>query len=211
MALAKNIRYLRKKMGYSQEDFADKFGYKSYTTIQKWESGISKPPFKQLKALSDLFNIDIDTLVNQDLQYAETANETQPKNKGVKIPVLGEVAAGIPIDAIEDIIGYEEITAEMAKKGEFFGLQIKGNSMEPKISNGDIVIVKKQSDVENGAIAVVLINGDSTTVKRIKYLENGIMLIPSNPQFEPMFYDKQQIKNLPIQIIGRVIELRARF
>ena len=94
MTLAQNIRYLRKKMGLSQEDLAQKFGYKSYTTIQKWESGVSEPPFKQLKALAELFDIDMNTLVNQDLQ--NDSNQDKPKTldeelEGIDFALWGEV------------------------------------------------------------------------------------------------------------------------
>lgn len=86
----------------------------------------------------------------------------------IRIPVLGRVAAGIPIDAIEEIIDWEDISATAATDGEYFGLVIKGRSMEPKISDGDTVIVRKQPDVRDGEIAVVLVNGDEGTVKKIK-------------------------------------------
>ena len=122
------------------------------------------------------------------------------------MPVLGRVAAGIPIDAIKEIIDWEDIRTA-AGDGKYFGLQIKGHSMEPKISDGDIVIVRRQPDVDSGDIAVVLVNGDDTTVKKSP---QGVTLIPSNPAYEPMYYTNAEIESLPVQILGRVVELRAK-
>ena len=127
-----------------------------------------------------------------------------------RIPVLGYVAAGIPIDAVEDIIGYEDILGIKYREGEYFGLQIKGHSMEPKISDGDTVIVRKQPDVRDGEIAVVLVNGDEGTVKKIKKGPHGVTLISSNPAYDPMFFTNEEIEQLPVQILGRVVELRAK-
>lgn len=97
-----------------------------------------------------------------------------------------------------------------ASDGEYFGLQIKGHSMEPKISDGDIVIVRRQPDVDSGDIAVVLVNGDDATVKRVKKSPQGVTLIPSNPAYEPMYYTNAEIESLPVKILGRVVELRAK-
>ena len=106
---------------------------------------------------------------------------------------------------------YEEITPEMAASGDFFALQINGDSMEPKISDKDVVIVRKQDDCESGDIAVVLVNGEDATVKRIKKRPEGIILAPTNPQYEPMFYSNADIEKLPVTIVGKVVELRAKF
>lgn len=106
---------------------------------------------------------------------------------------------------------YEEISLEMARTGEFFGLQIKGDSMEPKISDGDVVIVRQQNDAESGDIVIATINGDEATCKRIRKYRDGIELVSSNPCYEPMFFSNEEIENKPVRIIGRVVELRAKF
>ena len=130
---------------------------------------------------------------------------------GVKIPVLGLVRAGIPMDAVEYIIDYEEISEDMARQGEFFALQIKGDSMEPKISDGDVVIVRKQPDIESGETAIVLVNGDEATIKKVQKFTGGINLIPSNPTYDVMTFTNEQIEKLPVRILGKVVELRAKF
>ena len=125
--------------------------------------------------------------------------------------MLGNVQAGIPIEAIEDIIGYEEISNEMAQSGDYFALRIRGDSMEPRMHEGDVVIVRKQDDAETGDVCVVMVNGDDATVKRIKKSPEGLFLIANNPAFEPMFFSNREIDELPVQVIGKVVELRAKF
>ena len=127
------------------------------------------------------------------------------------INVLGRVAAGIPLNAVEEIIDTEEIPEEMARTGEYFGLQIKGHSMEPRICDGDVVIVRQQSDVEDGDIAIVLVNGSDGTCKRIKRYQDSLALLPLNPTYEPMIYSKEEVETLPVKIIGKVVELRGKF
>ena len=121
------------------------------------------------------------------------------------------MAAGIPINAVEEIIDTEEITEEMARTGEFFGLRISGHSMEPRICDGDVVIVRQQSDVEDGDIAIVLVNGSDGTCKRIKRYQDSLALLPLNPTYEPMIYSKQEVETLPVKILGKVVELRGKF
>ena len=99
----------------------------------------------------------------------------------------------------------------MARTGEYFALQIRGDSMEPRMYDGDIVIVKKQSSIENGQIGIVLVNGYEATCKKIRISNNGITLIGFNPDFQPITYSAVEIMSLPVQIIGRVVECRQKF
>nr|WP_255494010.1 S24 family peptidase [Veillonella sp. R32] len=126
--------------------------------------------------------------------------------------MLGYIMAGTPISAIEDVLGYEEISLELASTGSFFCLKVKESSMEPRLFEDDIIIVKQQPDVESGEIAVVLVNGDEATIKQIKKADNGITLIGYNVAvYPPTFYSNEDIINLPVTIIGKVIELRRYF
>ena len=99
----------------------------------------------------------------------------------------------------------------MAKTGEFFGLQIDGDSMEPKFSKGDVVIVRKQNDAESGDIVIAMVNGDDATCKRLKKYQDGIALISTNPTYDPMYFSNKEIEEKPVRIIGKVVELRAKF
>ena len=209
--LSKNIRFLRKQHEWSQDFIAEKLGYKSYTTIQKWEMGTSEPPLKKLKELSDLFSVDIDDMANTDLETQKQRKDSTSANKGIQIPVLGRVAAGIPITATEYIIDTEEISETMAADGEYFALQIKGDSMEPKISDGDVVIVRRQSDADDGDLVIALVNGDDAVCKRLKRYADGIALLSNNPVYGPMYFNQADVDQKPVSIIGKVKELRAKF
>ena len=140
-----------------------------------------------------------------------TLERVQLENEPCVIKVLGRVAAGVPIEASEDVIGEEMITSKMAESGEYFGLRISGNSMEPEIHHGSIVIVRQQDDVENGDIAIVLINGGEATCKKIEKFDNGIMLVPFNKEYQEKFYTNDEIENLPVRILGKVVEQRKKY
>ena len=198
---AKRLRSLREAKKMSQNDVAKILGI-SRTAYVKYETGESRP-IRKLNELSTLFNVSTDYILgNEDKAIIKSG-------RGVRIPVLGRVVAGIPIEAVEEILDYEEITPELAATGEFFALQVRGDSMLPKLEEGDVVIVKKQEDVETGDIAIVLVNGDEATIKQVKKVNGGIMLYGFNPDvYEPHFYSNQQIEELPVRILGKVIESR---
>ena len=129
----------------------------------------------------------------------------------VQIKVLGRVAAGIPIEAVTEYIDTEEIPAKMAQSGDYFGLQIHGDSMEPRMREGDVVIVRQQDDAENGDIVIAMVNGSDATCKRLTKYAGGIGLISLNPNYDPMMFTDQEIVDKPVRIIGKVVELRAKF
>ena len=198
------LKQLRTKAGLTQKQLSSKLGV-AQNTLSYWEQGRYDIDNESLLRLSSLFNVSVDYLLGK------SDIPTAPK-KGVKIPVLGRVVAGIPIEAIEDVLDYEEISEDMAARGEYFALQVVGKSMEPRFAEGDVVIVKRQPDVESGDIAIVLINGGEATIKKVKKLPDGIMLIASNTAvYEPTFYSKKEINDLPVVILGKVVELRAKF
>ena len=177
----------------------------SKSTISRYLAGNYVPKQKYTEKLANALNVTTAWLISG------ADNTVGLHSIGVKIPVLGNVAAGVPLEAITDIEDYEEIQPQLAQCGEFFALKIKGDSMSPRIQTGDIVIVKRQSDAENGDVAVVLVNGNEATVKEIRKTEDGITLIGWNPSiYTPKLYSKKEIKNLPISIIGKVVEIRAK-
>lgn len=195
------IQERRKALGIKQVDLA-KAVKVSQGTISDYETGRHEPDLSTLKKIAVLLDTTVDFLLG---------GPPPSKSAGIKIPVLGNVAAGIPIEAITDIVDYEEIDAAMAATGDFFGLRIKGASMEPRMRDGDVVIVRKQDSAETGDTVVVLVNGDSATVKKIKYGSDGISLIPTNPAYDVQFYSAADVERLPVRVIGRVVELRAKY
>ena len=178
------------------------------SAMSQYIKGNFEPKQDRIYLIAKALNISEAWLMGYDVSMHKEENI---KKTGIKIPVLGLVRAGIPMDAVEYIIDYEEISEDMARQGEYFGLQIKGDSMEPKISEGDVVIVRKQPDIESGEIAIVLVNGDEATIKKVQKFNGGINLIPSNPAYDVMTYTKEQIEKLPVRVLGKVVELRAKF
>ncbi len=138
-------------------------------------------------------------------RYIETTTRT------VKIPLLGKVPAGVPIEAIQDILGYEEIPASMLNSGEnYFALKIEGDSMYPEYMSGDVIIVKQQPDCNSGDDCIVMVNGDDATFKRVVKQEKNLILKPLNNQYEPYVFSEYDIMTKPVKIIGIAIEVRRK-
>lgn len=222
MTLGEIIKQYRLDHKMSMDALAEKSGVsKSYISLLEKNKHPHTgkpivPSIQIIKQFSKAMNIDFNELFSKldgDINISTKEKEFKnslSKKSGTKIPVLGRVAAGIPLEAIEDIIDYEEIPEELAKTGEFFGLKIKGDSMEPRIREGDVVIVRKQDDAETGDVVVAMINGDDATCKRLKKYGEGIMLISNNPAYEPFIFNYDEIREKPVRIVGKVIELRGK-
>lgn len=203
--IVKRIKKRRLELEYSFQDLADKTNM-SKSTLQRYETGaIKNLPLDKLEVLASALQTTPAYLMGWDEAKEE------PKKKGVKIPVLGRVAAGVPIEMIEDVLDYEEITEDMAKHGEYFALKIQGDSMSPRIWNNDVVIVKQQDDAENGDIVIAAINGDDAVCKRLQKYSDGIALVSLNPQYEPIYLKKDEVDGKPVRILGKVVELRGKF
>lgn len=203
--MGKNIQYYMDKYDKTRNDLCNDLNIK-YTTLTDWLKGNSYPRIDKIELMANYFGIEKSDLVE------EKAESNAKFVKGVSIPILNTVVAGLPIEAYEDIFGYEEISAKLASTGIFFALKIKGDSMLPVLQEEDIVVVRQQSDVESGDIAIVLVNGDTATVKKVMKSDSGITLIAFNPAvYEPHFYSNEEIESLPIKIAGKVIEMKRSF
>lgn len=201
--MGQNILHYMTLMGFERKDLAERLNV-PYSTLTTWINGDAYPRIDRIEQMARLFKCEKSDLVE--------SRDAAKIRQAIRIPVYGRVRAGIPNAAIEDIIDTEEIDPEMVKDGsEYMALKIRGDSMEPKISDGDVVIVRKQPDVESGQIAIVMVNKNDATCKRVRKYRDGIELVSNNPMYEPMFYSNEQISTLPVTIIGRVVELRAKF
>lgn len=205
LKLYENIKKYRKALGLTQTELAELVGYTDGSMVTKVESG--KVDISRSKVYDFAKALQTTPAILMGLDK-EIENE---KPHGVRIPVLGRVAAGIPIDAIEEVIDYEEISEKEARQGEYFGLQIKGDSMYPRILDGDVVIVKKQNYASNNDVVIVLVNGNEGTCKQFYKYDDHIELKPFNPMYQPMKFNKEEVNTLPVQIIGKVVELRGKF
>lgn len=197
------LRELRQKHHLSQTDIAKFLGV-AQNTVSNWEKGNRQIDIETAKKLSEYFDCSLDYLLG-NARYSSNGMAS------VRIPVLGYVKAGLPIEAVENIVDYEEIPEQTAKNGEYFGLSIKGDSMEPRMREGDVVIVRKQSGADSGDIVIALINGCEATVKKYIRHSDGISLVAYNTHYDPMFFTKHDIETIPVSIIGKVVELRAKF
>ena len=190
MSFAKNIRALRYANHLSQAQLAESLGYRSFTTIQKWEDGTSSPSYAVLEKLSEIFKTTPAKLMSDEVTYA---------------PVLGIVAGGSPIYANQEVLGYEAVSLDLPSGSEYFYLKVVGDSMkDARILPGDLLYVHAQENLDNGQIGVILVD-DEATVKRF-YQENGIVTLkPANPSFKPLVFDEKEFKQHQVKILGKVI------
>lgn len=211
MTIGERIKELRERLGMSQVDFATKINV-SKQSLYKYENNIiTNIPSDKIEAAAKIGNVSPSYLMGWENNISPINNGTKEKKRGVTINVLGRVAAGIPIEAVEDIIDTEEISEALASTGEFFGLLIDGDSMEPDIHKGDTVIVRQQNDAESGEIVIAMVNGGDATCKRlIKYAE-GISLVSLNNNYAPMFFSNKDVAEKPVRIIGKVVESRRKW
>lgn len=220
MTLGDLINQYRNERKMSLRAFAEKCGL-SHTYISALEKNIDPrtnkpiaPTLDTVKFVSKGMGISIEEILKiLDDEQEFKINEEAPKytNQSAIVLIYGTIPAGIPMEMIEDVIDTEEIDSEMLKGGKkYFGLKIKGNSMYPEYLDGDTIILEKVDDCESGQDCVVMVNGDDGTFKRVFKNENGIILQPLNPEFQPMVYTNEQIEKLHIKIIGKVVELRRK-
>ena len=198
---AKNFNRLLQQSGRTQADVVEALGITA-STISDWANAKKYPRVDKLQRLAAYFGVHI-----WDLREEPRAASASVKT----IPVVGTVIAGIPTEAVEYVVDWEDIPLDMAQRGDYIGLKVKGSSMEPRFLDGDTVIVRRQPDVESGEIAIVFVNGDEATMKRVHKSADGITLIAPNPTvYEPHFYSNKQIAQLPVSIYGKVVELRGK-
>ena len=199
---AKNLKYLRERSNMEQLDLAYQLGRKSASSVSEWESGKYTPKIKVLYEIATIFDVDVDDLMHRDLSLAPTNVIEIKETKN--IPFIGSIACGDPILAEENISDYISFPSELLPpSGRMFFLRASGNSMETTIKDGSLVMIRKQSDVENGEVAAVIFNNQTeATLKRVKRQGNNIILVADNPAYLPILVDE----NNPVTIIGKAIK-----
>lgn len=196
--------------GLKQTDLVERTKI-SKGSLSSYVSGRYAPKQNNIYLLAKALNVNVEWLMGADIPMTYFKEvRSSDHNPAVRIPVLGRVAAGIPINAVEETIDWEEIPAEMSGSDEYFGLRIKGDSMSPRIMDGDTVIVRRQDDADTGDIVIAIVNGDDGVCKKLRKTDSGIMLISLNPAYDPMVFDHSDIDTIPVSIIGRVVELRGK-
>lgn len=220
MYIGEIIKKYRTENELSQRAFANRTSLSpSYiNTLEKIYNPKTGKPYSVTTdvaiELANAMNLKIEKLLsklNNDQEFTINENKKTNSSNSAIVFVYGTIPAGIPMECIEDIIDTEEISQDMLKGGkQYFGLRVKGDSMEPDYLDGDTLILEKADDCENGDDCVVMVNGDDGTFKRVFKNENGIILQPLNPSYAPMPYTNEQIENLPVRIIGIVEEIRRK-
>lgn len=194
---AMNLQHYMNINQKTQKDLARDLGI-SKATVSTWCNGVRVPRPDAIDTLCGYFNIRRSDLLSEGILHDEPTIPT-----GRRIPVLARVAAGIPMDIVENITDYEQISSDL--KGDYFALSVRGDSMNPRIYDGDVVIVKRQDDAENGEVVIASVNGgDAVCKKLVKYPNHRTALVSLNAAYDPMLFDK------PIQIWGVVVEIRGK-
>lgn len=205
------FKQLRLAKGYTQEELAKALKI-SRSRVGMYETGARKPDFETLELIADFFNVDINYLLGHT---TKTTYIPRPSNGfeftpgKYRIPIVATVAAGEPIYSEENVEGW--IDYDKDPRGHVFACRIKGDSMSPRIQDGDIIVVDEEAGWEDGDIVLVTVNGNEGTCKRIQKYADSISLISLNPTYDPMVFTTEQVKDLPVEIKGKVVEARARF
>ena len=199
--IGRNISNLLLKRGKSQKDLCDNLGF-SPASVSSWVNGSRIPKEGNIVLMAAYLDCSVDDI-------ALDPKEAHRK-RSFSIPVYARVGAGPPLEASEEIIDREEISERMASLGSFYGLRISGDSMEPRIVRGDVVIVRKQDTADDGDIVIAIVNQNDAVCKRLKKYKGGIALVSNNPMYEPMYFTITDTQDIPVRIIGKVVELRGK-
>lgn len=196
--LGEKLKELRKRDKISQQKLADLLGV-GQSTVAMWEKGKNSPEYSSLVKIAEIFAVSMDALAGKEVN----------KN-AFRIPVLGYVRAGMPNDALEEVLDYEDVVLPENELNNYFALRIKGDSMAPRMIDGDTVIVKKQPDFSSGDICVALVGSGEATIKKVIKKKYGLILMPLNANYEPLIFTRDEVETMPVTIIGKVTELRAK-
>lgn len=203
---AERLSNLIKEYNTDINILANKLGIKSKSTIYRYMNAEMAPKITTVKYLAEIYNVNTLWLMGYDVPMKAIPIKDIKK---IKIPVLGIVKAGYNYLAQENIVGYESVD-NISDPENCYALQVTGDSMEPLFSNGDIAIVHRQDDFESGNTCIILINGDEATVKKVVKMEDGIDLIAMNPYYPVRHFSNEDMKKIPVQVIGKVVEARKR-
>lgn len=191
----------------------------SYSHLNMIENGKRNVTPALLRVLADLYCVDYLDLYEKagyiDLIEDEKKNKYKIDKLGnhvTSIPILGTVKAGYDYLAQENWVGTIDVETSLVGNGdEYFALKVHGDSMSPVLIEDDIVIIKKQNDFENGDIVVAIINGNEATIKKGKKSDNSILLQPLNTNYEPLIFTYDEMKSIPVTIVGIVKQLKREF
>lgn len=197
--MAKNIQKYLNRKGVSQTDMAKDLGFPEMT-VSNWLNAKTYPRPDKIQLMADYFNIRRSDLIEESEDLPD--NLYQVRESFEYIPVLGTIACGEPIYVRENFASYRVEPKETLPSGNLYYLRAKGDSMEPTIPDGSMVLIREQPDVESNEIAAVLVNGDEeATLKRVRKQGDSVILMPDNPKYAPIIINEHN----PARIIGKAI------
>ena len=204
IVFSKNLRELMKQKGKSRNQVCDDLGFR-YTTFADWYNGKKYPRIDKIEMLADYFGVLKSDLIEDKTDLPQSAIPIDLTSQH-RIPILGRIAAGLPLYAEQNIEGYT--LTDLNGGAEYFALRVNGDSMNAaRIEDGDLIIVRRQDEVENGELAVVMVGDDDATVKRFYSTGSTVTLMPqsTNPSHQPQIYD---LKKTKVRVLGKVIEIK---
>lgn len=202
---SKNLKHYMDLHNKDRNDVCKDLNF-PYTTFAEWYNGKIYPRIDKIEMLANYFGIKKSDLIERKDKIDKLGNPV------TEVPLLGTVKAGYDYMAQENWEGMIEVDQDIIKDGsDYFALKIKGDSMSPVLIENDIVIVKKQENFENGDLVVAIINGDEATIKKGRKSDNSILLQPLNTAYEPLIFTYDEMKTIPVTIIGIVKQLKREF
>jgi len=211
MDIGTRIKEERERRGWTQEEMASRCGYKYKSSISKIESAGDNITSKKIKLVAEVFNLPISVLMGWEEQTSRSGlmQREQQYCTTTRIPVFSCVSAGMGAYADESNIEcYVDISSDLAKNGDYFGVRVKGDSMMPDIKDRDIVIARYQQTANDGDTVIAVVNGDEGFCKKFVLYGNSIGLVSNNSAYKPMIFSKKEVETVPVRIMGVVIELR---
>lgn len=212
----KRIRDLRIAAGLSQDELAKKIGYTDRSTIAKIETGKVDLTQSKLVAFANALNTTPSYLMGWEPDGESPVSAGLPSlphhnRKTKRVPIYGEVRAGTPTQEYENIEDWEDIYLPYNDNANYAFLNVKGDSMLPRITDGDLALVNTDATVKSGDVAVVLVNGNEATIKKVYIDDNGITLHAFNPYYPDIHYTPEEVETLPVRFFGRVVETRSKY
>ncbi len=207
------MKQLRKERKLSQTQLANMLDV-TQAAVSSWEANGVPPGIGNAKKIAEIFGVSVDELLKgekitpvREIEYVPS----ERTKKFIRVPVLGRIPAGIPIEAIQDVADWEDFPIADTVPGKaYFGLKIKGDSMEPEYRDGDTIIIQQQERCNSGDDCAVMVNGDDATFKRVRLHENGLTLQPLNSKYDPRYFTASEVESLPVRILGVVVEIRRK-
>lgn len=206
------IRMLRKQKHIGQVEFASLMGV-SQPTVSDWENGRKYPASGKLVRLSEVLKAPIGYILGYDQYEGAPEPDASDEEAGAPAEAPRKAAAAEPDPRAYERIVYEkeDVSPDVARVGEKFMMRVFDNSMKPRIQENDYVVILRQDSVESGSLALLSIGGSMLTIKRVEAERGGYLLSSNSPFFRPVFYSAEDIRRIPVKVIGKVVELRALF